>query len=104
MARMLDLLWFVQDDGSAQGAVDGSAASRAAEGVGWCKHCFSSADMTRTDSVGVGLAVDGKTRITGTLDFICIAPMVGLDSAPLWRMSRMNWRVPATNIHQIIRF
>jgi hypothetical protein len=67
-------------------------------------HRFSSTDIPSTDSGVVGLTVDGKARITGTLDFICIAPVVGLDSAPLWRMSRMNWRVPATNIHQIIRF
>jgi hypothetical protein len=55
-------------------------------------------------SVLPGLPLDGKTGATDMLVFICITPTVCLDSAPLWRMSRLDWRVPATNIHLIFRF
>jgi hypothetical protein len=45
--------------------------------------------MSMVDSSADTLTNDSQGGVTDMLDFICIAPSVGLDSAPLWRTSRL---------------
>ena len=50
---------------------------------------ISSTDMGMVDSSADTLTNDSQGGVTDMLDFICIAPGVCLDSAPLWRMTRL---------------
>jgi hypothetical protein len=45
--------------------------------------------MGMVDSSADTLAHESQGGVTDMLDFICIACGVGLDSAPLWRTSRL---------------
>ena len=60
--------------------------SRGGEGVA---DRISSADTGVVDSSADTLAQESQGGVTDMLDFICIASGVGLDSAPLWRTSRL---------------